>query len=216
MRYLPSFRDCNRKVECHVHKSTWKGLSALHIALLQGHNEITQLLLSAGISPVEEVDDSAEGHIAKYSLSIASASSIVDVAALKQLYNATTTHPDRPSNTEVLALKGAVCGQDPEKLKLLLDLGVVDLLTPHDVRGPLAMAATIETQQEAMLEILLSRKDLYPDRYNTLKRAKSQAEEYLVGEGRDRRPSVKHISGEKIITMLDREITISELLKQRC
>ena len=115
-------------------RSKWVGMSALHIALLKGHNKIAQMLLSAGASPIQEltrirledVPEMAPLKFAKDSLGIASASSVVDMETLKQLYEATMHDSGRQIDVDTRALVSAIRAQQPEKLEALLSLGAKD------------------------------------------------------------------------------------------
>lgn len=156
--------------------SKWAGMSALHIALLKGHNEIAQMLLSAGASPIQELphirlEDIPEMSPLKFaknsSLGIASASSLVHKETLRQLYEATMSDSGRPMDVDARALVSAIRAQQPENLEALLSLGAKD--GPSDptkttAQLPKAMVAAINTRQEVMVEILLRQKDLYTKR----------------------------------------------------
>ena len=192
-------------------------MSALHIALLKGYNETAQMLLSAGASPVQRAGplqsyDSPEMaplKISKQPLGMASASSLVDKKTLRQLYDAIMNDSGRPNYIQTEALASAICGQQPQKLEALLDLGAVD--RPYNPGGtprvPGAMAAAIDTEQEVMVQVLLSRKDQY---HNMLQSAKHYAGEHLMELGRLDRVSSKYTATKRIIAMLDQEIARRE------
>lgn len=147
--------------------------------------------------------------ISKEPLGMASASSLVDKKTLRQLYEATMKDCDRRYHFEVDALGSAIRGQQPQKLEALLDLGALG--RPYYPRGtarvPEAMAAAIDTEQEVMVQILLSRKEQYFQYTDNLQAAKSYAERYLLEMGRFDRLSSKNTATKRIIAMLDREIT---------
>ena len=184
-------------------------MSALHIALVKGHNETARMLLSAGASPIQQATlsqifdkpEMAPLILSKQPLGMASASSLVDKKTLRQLYEATMNDSGRPNYIQTEALASAICGQQPQKLEALLDLGAVD--RPYNPGGtprvPGAMAAAIDTEQEVMVQVLLSRKNLYYQHQNTLQSAKHYAHDHLM-------VSSTYTTTQRIIALLDAEI----------
>ncbi|KAG7006857.1 hypothetical protein G7Y79_00012g031930 [Physcia stellaris] len=191
---IPVDYDC--KIEEPDTRSLWHGMSALHIALIKGHNETAQMLLSAGASPIQQailsrIYDSPEMaplKISKQPLSMASASSLVDKKTLRQLYEATMNDPAPKAG----GIAGPRCGRS----------AIQPRGTP---RVPEAMAAAIETEQEVMVQVLLSRKNMYYQHPNMLQSAKHYADEHLMEMGRLDRLSSRYTTTKRIIALLDAE-----------
>lgn len=148
--------------------------SALRIGVCYGYSEIVEMLLSAGASPIEQ------DHEGKTPLEIAAGRVGVTLNTLRQLYEATMNHPQKPEGVEVKALYNAAWFKQIDKVGAMLEFGAQDRpVAGSGVERPV-MRAAIGTEHVDLVERLLQEDRNYQPRRKMLPVIIAEAEDHLA------------------------------------